>query len=211
MKDEARHAEVPPPIACSLSEPELAERRRELTREVFGGALGVEDLEDGYEFVYPGSVRWATRLVEIINAERACCPFFAFELRFEPGGGPILLRVRGPGGAKEFVEAGLIGPDAAAMFGGRPEPRRRDKLSRSDKGASMGTGNNAIVSRDPDVVSGELVFAGTRVPVKNLVDYIKTGHTLEDFLEGFPTVTREQAEGYLTMTLETAELARLAR
>lgn len=68
-----------------------------------------------------------------------------------------------------------------------------------------------IVSRNPEVVSGELVFSGTRVPAKNLVDYIKAGHTLEDFLDGFPTVTREQAEGYLELTLEAADLARTAR
>jgi uncharacterized protein (DUF433 family) len=48
-----------------------------------------------------------------------------------------------------------------------------------------------IVYRDPELVSGELVFAGTRVPGQNLVDYLKADHTLDDFLYGFPTVTRE--------------------
>ncbi len=61
-----------------------------------------------------------------------------------------------------------------------------------------------IVSRDPEVMDGELVFAGTRVEVKTLVDYIKAGHTLDDFLEGFPTVSREQAEAYLETTLDAA-------
>ena len=51
MKHEARHAKVPLPIACSLSNSDLAERRCELTGEVFGGALEVGDLGDGYEFV----------------------------------------------------------------------------------------------------------------------------------------------------------------
>jgi uncharacterized protein (DUF433 family) len=59
-----------------------------------------------------------------------------------------------------------------------------------------------IVSRNPNVVSGALVFAGTRVPVKNLVDYLKNGHTLEDFLDGFPGVSREQAVGYLEMAAD---------
>lgn len=62
-----------------------------------------------------------------------------------------------------------------------------------------------IVSKDPEVVSGELVFAGTRVPVQNLIDYLAAGDTLEDFLEGFPGVSREQAEGYLRMSLAAAE------
>ena len=54
-----------------------------------------------------------------------------------------------------------------------------------------------IVSHHPDVVSGALVFAGTRVPVQILIDYLKEGETLDRFLEGFPTVSREQAEAFL--------------
>lgn len=61
-----------------------------------------------------------------------------------------------------------------------------------------------IVSHDPNVVSGALVFAGTRVPVQILIDYLKAGETLDRFLEGFPTVQREQAEAYLEMTLKEA-------
>jgi uncharacterized protein (DUF433 family) len=68
----------------------------------------------------------------------------------------------------------------------------------------FGVDANEIVSRDPGVVSGELVFAGTRVPVKNLIDYLKGGDTLDDFLEGFPGVSRGQAEAYLQLTMEAA-------
>jgi uncharacterized protein (DUF433 family) len=59
-----------------------------------------------------------------------------------------------------------------------------------------------IVSRDPNVMSGEMVFTGTRVEVKTLVDHLKAGHSLDDFLDGFPSVSREQAVGYLEMTLD---------
>lgn len=58
-----------------------------------------------------------------------------------------------------------------------------------------------IVSRDPNVMSGEMVFAGTRVEVKTYVDHLTAGHSLDDFLDGFPSVSREQAVGYLEMTL----------
>jgi len=68
----------------------------------------------------------------------------------------------------------------------------------------MGT-TKKVVSRDPEDMGGELVFAGTRVEVKTLVDYLKGGHTIDDFLEGFPTVSREQAEAYLEITLEVAD------
>jgi uncharacterized protein (DUF433 family) len=65
-----------------------------------------------------------------------------------------------------------------------------------------------IVSRDPEVVSGALVFAGTRVPVEILIDYLKAGDSLDRFLEGFPTVTRTQAEAFLDSTLEAMKVER---
>lgn len=62
-----------------------------------------------------------------------------------------------------------------------------------------------IIARDSDVVSGALVFAGTRVPVKILFDYLKAGDTLDRFLVGFPTVSREQAEAVLEAALHAVE------
>jgi uncharacterized protein (DUF433 family) len=54
-----------------------------------------------------------------------------------------------------------------------------------------------LIERDPEKLGGTPVFAGTRVPIKNLFDYLETGETLESFLEDFPTVTRNQALGLL--------------
>ena len=59
-----------------------------------------------------------------------------------------------------------------------------------------------IISCDKEVVSGTPVFAGTRVPVQILIDYLKAGDSLDRFLEGFPTVTREQATAFLELALE---------
>jgi len=53
--------------------------------------------------------------------------------------------------------------------------------------------SNKIISRDKEILSGTPVFKGTRVPVKALWDYLKAGDTVEDFLEDFPSVNREQA------------------
>jgi uncharacterized protein (DUF433 family) len=50
-----------------------------------------------------------------------------------------------------------------------------------------------IIQRSPDVMSGAPVFAGTRVPVQTLLDYLAGGHPLDEFLDDFPTVRREQA------------------
>lgn len=52
--------------------------------------------------------------------------------------------------------------------------------------------NSLIISVSPNVMSGTPVFAGTRVPVQTLLDYLKAGESIDDFLDGFPTVTREQ-------------------
>lgn len=53
-------------------------------------------------------------------------------------------------------------------------------------------------------MGGTPVFAGTRVPVQTLVDYLKGGEGLEDFLDGFPSVSRAQAEAFLQIALESA-------
>jgi len=54
-----------------------------------------------------------------------------------------------------------------------------------------------IVHSDPEIMSGEPVFVGTRVPVRNLLDYLEGGDSLEDFLDNFPSVTREQVIAFL--------------
>jgi uncharacterized protein (DUF433 family) len=54
-----------------------------------------------------------------------------------------------------------------------------------------------IISCDPDVMSGAPVFAGTRVPVQTLLDYIEGGDSIDIFLDGFPTVKREQVIAFL--------------
>jgi len=59
-------------------------------------------------------------------------------------------------------------------------------------------------SQDPDVLGGELVFAGTRVPVRSLFDHLEGGDSIEDFLEGFPSVQREQVMAVLEESREHA-------
>ena len=55
----------------------------------------------------------------------------------------------------------------------------------------------AIVCRDPDVMGGTPVFCGTRVPVQTLMDYLEAGESIDQFLGGFPSVTREQVVAFL--------------
>lgn len=64
---------------------------------------------------------------------------------------------------------------------------------------------NEVVWKDPRRMSGTPCFRGTRVPVKNLTDYLKGGYSLDRFLEGFPGVEREQAERYLDLAAQMAD------
>jgi len=57
--------------------------------------------------------------------------------------------------------------------------------------------SQSVVKIDPKIMSGAPCFAGTRVPIQNLIDYLKGGDSIEDFLEGFPTVSREQVIAFL--------------
>ena len=59
-----------------------------------------------------------------------------------------------------------------------------------------------LIVRDKDILGGMPVFAGTRVPVKNLFDCLRDGQSLEEFLDDFPSVTRQQAEALLEKATE---------
>jgi uncharacterized protein (DUF433 family) len=56
-----------------------------------------------------------------------------------------------------------------------------------------------MITLSPDVLSGTPVFSGTRVPVKNLIDYLRAGDNVDTFLEDFPSVKREQIDAVLAL------------
>ncbi len=55
----------------------------------------------------------------------------------------------------------------------------------------------SVIKIDPEIMSGAPCFAGTRVPIQNLIDYLEGGDSIEDFLDGFPSVSREQVIAFL--------------
>ncbi len=67
----------------------------------------------------------------------------------------------------------------------------------------------SVVVRDPAIMSGEPTFRGTRVLVRTLFDYLEGGHSLERFLQGFPSVSREMARQALEEAKETLLASRL--
>ena len=65
-------------------------------------------------------------------------------------------------------------------------------------------GNHYVVQSDPEIMGGEPVFAGTRVPVKALFDHLEAGDSLDVFLDSFPNVSREQAVAALELAKEAS-------
>ena len=61
---------------------------------------------------------------------------------------------------------------------------------------------NEVIQTDPEILAGEPVFAGTRVPLKNLFDYLEAGDSVDVFLDAFPDVTRQQVVAALELARE---------
>jgi uncharacterized protein (DUF433 family) len=67
--------------------------------------------------------------------------------------------------------------------------------------------SSPVIHSDPEILGGTPVFVGTRVPFRNLIDYLERNHSLDEFLDAFPSVSREQA----VAALEAAHEAVIAR
>jgi len=94
-------------IACSLSATEQGERGQDL-EHLLAEVEEVAELPDGYALKFPNRDSWIIRAVELIIAERKCCPFFGFTLVFEPDAGPVWLHIVGPGEVKAFIREHVV-------------------------------------------------------------------------------------------------------
>jgi uncharacterized protein (DUF433 family) len=75
-----------------------------------------------------------------------------------------------------------------------PEPERRELAAR------LVSSQSSVISVDPGVMSGAPVFSGTRVLAQTLIEHLEAGDSIDDFLEGFPSVSREQVIAFLEET-----------
>jgi hypothetical protein len=91
------------PIACTLTERELVDRRAGLLAELRRHREEVRWLPDGAAFRYPPTA--TDLLTEFVRLESRCCPFLRFRLTVEPAGGPVWLELTGGPGTREFLEA----------------------------------------------------------------------------------------------------------
>lgn len=77
------------------------------------------------------------------------------------------------------------------------EAGRMGRLANNADETYSGLMNHNVISCNPDVMGGAPVFAGTRVPVQTLLDYLEAGDSIDEFLNGFPSVKREQVIAFL--------------
>jgi len=100
------------PIACSLTTTELRDREARLLAQFRSAVVEAEELREGYSFRLPSDGNSIMLVAELIVAERECCPFLTLELTALPNKGPLIVRLIGPPGAKEFVKTVLWQPTA---------------------------------------------------------------------------------------------------
>jgi hypothetical protein len=92
-----------PPIACSLSPSDLANRRDQLLPGRIERAAEVHDLEEGLALRFDAAPGLLAELTAVIEQERICCSFLRFTIAVEPAGGPVVLEVSGPPGTREVL------------------------------------------------------------------------------------------------------------
>jgi len=113
----------PAPVACSLTAAELREREASLLARLRSGVTAIEELPDGYAFTFEGDGKWLVRAAEAVAAERDCCPFLTFEAVAQPDHGPLIVRITGPEGSKEFLRTILGEPGRTPWESPLPENR----------------------------------------------------------------------------------------
>jgi hypothetical protein len=108
-----KHGSDDMPIACCLTSAELREREARLLAQFRSAVVGTEELRDGYAFRVAGDRKWIAIIAKMIVAERECCPFLTFELVAQPNMGPVVVRVTGPAGTKDFLKTVFCRADAS--------------------------------------------------------------------------------------------------
>ena len=93
------------PIACSLTDPELQERRKTVLQKIERYLIRVNELENGFSYRFPAEDSILQELVTVINLERKCCPFLNFNLTVEAQSEFVSLELTGRDGTKETIKS----------------------------------------------------------------------------------------------------------
>ena len=93
------------PLICNMDVFTPAQREAHIrtTTALIQSVQGVREVQNGYEFTFPGETEFISRVAEFISSERACCPFLKFSLTVFSEEAPITLSLTGPAGTQEFL------------------------------------------------------------------------------------------------------------
>ncbi len=91
------------PVACSLMDSELQERRRNVLQKVRSAVSEVKETANGFIYRFPSDGAWVKELADLVELEHQCCPFLKFSITVEAGDSPVWLEISGPEGTKEFL------------------------------------------------------------------------------------------------------------
>ena len=99
------------PLACDMGvfTPSQREAHIQTTTELVQAIQGVQEVENGYEFIFPNETEFISQIAEFISKERLCCPFLKFSLIVDSNRKPISLSLTGPLGTQEFLRAEFNG------------------------------------------------------------------------------------------------------
>src|SRR5215203_2932632 len=107
MGAEAKSSVRELPIACGLSDLEQRKRREELSRQLFSGCQRTDELDDGYEFVFPGGPEWAEKLGEVCGLREGVLPLLRLRDDLRVGARTYLVAGAWPRGNQGFREGGV--------------------------------------------------------------------------------------------------------
>lgn len=129
MSQTNRHS----PFACVMDaiDPEKRSSHIANTKALFNGVREIREQDDGYAFRFDNESTDLARLMEFIELERLCCPFFGFTVVLEPEGGAVWLKLTGRDGVKAFIQAEIgeiVGrPIVATQNDSRSQQRRNQR------------------------------------------------------------------------------------
>lgn len=112
----------PTGIACSLTTAELRDRKITLFAQFRSAVLETKEFEEGYAFHLSGNDESICLVAQFILAERECCPFLTFEVTALPTMGPVILRITGATGTKEFLKTTLMSATSPEAAASNPNP-----------------------------------------------------------------------------------------
>lgn len=106
------------PVACTLTQAELATRRNELLPGLLSRANSQETIPGGLRWSFSETKGLLNDVASVIEAERRCCRFLRFRVTVEPDGGPLWMEVTGPEGAQEFLRSVLFNVSPSSTSSG---------------------------------------------------------------------------------------------